>query len=292
MNYKNNFNKKSGFSLLELSIVLIIISALMVAVIKGSDLISQAKLSAARQITANSPILKIDGLVLWLEPTLPNSFLDSEIGGLISVWNDASGANPNTPAQALQGTLDNQPIYSSSAINGLPALKFDGSDDYIEASLSTAITSEQLEVFIVYKRIQIKAWSGTSALYKNGSNDYDNVSSIALRDSTAVDSLLTERNGANSATSPHPGNNVAFIYSTKFDGTNNTPYINGTAQSPVASAGNFGIDRVLVGARKNGSYNSFNGYVAEFIVFDRALSDQERQDVTQYLSDKYQIPIS
>jgi prepilin-type N-terminal cleavage/methylation domain-containing protein len=289
---------KLGFSLLELSVSLIIISTLMVAVIKGSDLIDQAKLASARQKTANSPVLKIDGLVMWFETTLPKSFLDSEVinGGLISSWNDSSGANPNSPTSALQATATNKPSYLASGINDLPSLKFDGVDNFIRASLSSPINSSQLVVFTVCQRVGIKSYTSSTTFYKNGVvHDYNNLTSMVLAyEEGSGTRLQTFRYDAKSTKSPHPGNDISYIFSTQFDGTNNISYFNGIAQTTVSSTGTFNIDRVLIGARFESSTTSnyYNGIISELIIFNRALSTQERKDVEQYLSDKYKIPVS
>ncbi|MFT6346642.1 MAG: prepilin-type N-terminal cleavage/methylation domain-containing protein, partial [Myxococcota bacterium] len=110
---KNNIKIKLGFSLLELSVVLLVISVLMTAVIKGSDLIDVAKINSAKQKTINSPVLDIDNLIVWYEPIMSESFdnLEADDGKTVSVWNDISGNNPKSPNNALQTNAANRPTY-------------------------------------------------------------------------------------------------------------------------------------------------------------------------------------
>ncbi len=296
-NKKNQIHKiRSGFSIFELSIIILIVAILVVGAMQGGELVRKSKVTAAAALTKSSVVREIDGLVLWYETTMPTSIDNAQAADGVSVatWKDISDISVN-PQNLVQGDTTKQPLYTTNSINGLPALKFDGSNDYIEASLSTAITSSQLEVFVVAKRNQNVFYGRNISLYKNGvSGDSDNVYSTYIGEDNDGDIILAWRNNTSLFAATHPGNNVPYIVSIKFDGTNNTSYYNGTAQTPVASAGNFHIDNVSIGAgwQDGGVGRYFNGYIAEVIVFDRALSDQERNNVNQYLSMKWGITIS
>ncbi|MCE3255905.1 MAG: hypothetical protein K0R25_1399 [Rickettsiaceae bacterium] len=177
----------------------------------------------------------------------------------------------------------------------MPALKFDGGD-WIRATIP-AITSNTLEVFTVCKRIAFVANTASTTFYKTGTaNDNLVVENAILAyegGSAAGNRLEAYRAVGQSLKSPHPGNNVPYIFSTSFNGTNNTSYYNGAAQTPVGSTGNFGFDNVLIGSRWQSSAPGFmyNGYVAELIVFNRNLTATERKDVTKYLGDKWGIKV-
>ncbi len=274
----------------------------MVFTTKGSSIIRKAKLISAQSLTRSSPVASTKNLVIWLETTSGKSFTDSErvdtaltAQGTISTWNNI---NPHISLadNAVQATDTNKPRYVASGINGLPTLNFDGVDNRIEISLSPAITSEQLEVFIVCKRIAVLRHTSSAVFLRNDTtSDSDNTSSMLLAYEASVGKVLqTYRGSPKSSKNPHPGNAIPYIFSTKFDGVNNTAYFNGTAQGSTTSSGNFNIGRVLIGSRLIGGsiLNHYNGYIAELIVFNRALSNQERNDINQYLSTKWGITIS
>ena len=61
--------KKKGFTLVELSIVMIIIALLVVGVVAAQSLIASAQLAKARSLTNSAPIATIEDLTLWLETT-------------------------------------------------------------------------------------------------------------------------------------------------------------------------------------------------------------------------------
>lgn len=67
-----------GFSLVELSIVILIVEVLIAAVKQGIDLLQDSRLTAARMLTQTSRFASLKGLSLWLETTSENSFSTAE----------------------------------------------------------------------------------------------------------------------------------------------------------------------------------------------------------------------
>lgn len=79
-----------AFSLVELSIVILIIGVLIAAAGQGIDLLQDARLTAARMLTQSSRVASLKGLSLWLETTSENSFSAAEAvdGSVVTSWND------------------------------------------------------------------------------------------------------------------------------------------------------------------------------------------------------------
>jgi prepilin-type N-terminal cleavage/methylation domain-containing protein len=116
--------KSRAFSLIELSIVILIIGILIAGVTQSSRLLRQAKLSTAQTLTKSSPVSGIKGLLIWLEPTLDDSFLSAEAddGAGAHQWNDI---NPQSSSKyyAVIDSDGDVPLYkASSGPNGLPSL--------------------------------------------------------------------------------------------------------------------------------------------------------------------------
>ena len=63
-----------AFSLIELSIVILIIGILVAGVTQSSRLIREFKLTTAKNLTRNSPVSSIKGLYFWFETTSESSF--------------------------------------------------------------------------------------------------------------------------------------------------------------------------------------------------------------------------
>jgi hypothetical protein len=66
--------------------------------------------------------------VLWLDAN--DSSMVIESGGAVSVWQDKSGNDYHF----TQNDSERQPFYSSTSLAGLPAISFDGSNDYLGRS--------------------------------------------------------------------------------------------------------------------------------------------------------------
>lgn len=148
---------KHAFSLIELSIVILIIGILIAGVTQSSRLIAQMRLASARALTQSSPISSIKDLSFWLEATSEASFdvADQEDNLPVDNWYDI---NPQTTSKInfSQGTGASQPLYKTNGINGLPSLQFDGSNDgftQTNAALTMQEISgiDQITIFMVYK---------------------------------------------------------------------------------------------------------------------------------------------
>ena len=75
-----NMAKKNAFSLIELSIVILIIGILVAGVTTSSRLIRAMKLISAKQLTQSSPVLTISDLLAWFEPTKEGIFGSGSAG--------------------------------------------------------------------------------------------------------------------------------------------------------------------------------------------------------------------
>ena len=136
---KNNKNNLSGFSLIELSIVILIIGILIAGVTQGSRLVRESRLSSAKTLTQSSDVASIADLTLWLDATdeetieTNNEFGNAEDGETVTQWNDKNPQLSN--GVNLTGTAE----YREVGINGLPALDFNGTDHVLSNTSLTPI---------------------------------------------------------------------------------------------------------------------------------------------------------
>ena len=143
-----------AFSLVELSIVILIIGVLIAAAGQGIDLLQDARLSAARMLTQSSRVASIKGLSLWLETTSENSFSASEAadGSTVTSWNDI---NPQANLKNnFTATGAAKPIYKTNIMNNLPAVLFDGSTDYMDSTYNFA-RDAGVTAFVVVKPVAV-----------------------------------------------------------------------------------------------------------------------------------------
>jgi len=243
---------------------------------------------------------KNPGLQAWYDGKDRATIIES--GGGVTNWVDKS-RNGN---DLTQGTAGFRPTYVLNAFDGLPAVRFDGVNDYLaKLGISPALaSSDTLSVFVVQKRISQPAdFVGYMSLWETIQNaDFNNKPSVAfdnftvlnpqlqtVRDLGAGDNLIND--------TPHPTNGIPFVFSSIFDGAGNDSFLNGGVAgftNPSLSTGNFNIQNIVIGARFNAGAVSFfwNGDLAEIIIYSATLSDLQRSEVEIYLINKWQINVS
>ena len=132
--------QKKAFSLIELSVVILIIGMLIAGISQGVDLYQDSRLATARSLTLNSRVARIPDLVSWYETTAENvfssgtsSFKDIEkiqADQKINRWKDS---NPNSiyKYDATQTTDANQPKIIFDKDSSLPIVRFDGNPRFL-----------------------------------------------------------------------------------------------------------------------------------------------------------------
>jgi prepilin-type N-terminal cleavage/methylation domain-containing protein len=287
-----------AFSLIEISVVIVIIGILIAGISSGIELYDDYKLKVAQNLTKNSRVARIKDLELWFETTSENSlatgttsFTDKQNPAdqdRIGRWNDI---NPNIIAtaknNATQAASDNQPKYIRKGMNGLPALKFDGTDDFLSYNGNFLVGSDYT-IFVVEARGSGKV---SNYFLAGASGDYFSNLILGYGSNGSI-SHGNFGNGVSKAIESYTGpiNRIYDFYFNKILGmsiyTNGILSINDSSQKtpltkyPNSSIGYYGYP----------SY--YQGLISEIIFYTRALSDKERQEVETYLSKKWGIKLS
>jgi prepilin-type N-terminal cleavage/methylation domain-containing protein len=307
MKRKNN----SAFSLIELAIVIIVIGILIAGVTQGRKIITLSAINSARALTKSSPVNSLDGLLLWLDTTSKNSFpefTEIEDGDLIGTWEDI---NPMTSFHhtATQSTLNKKPEYVTSALGSLPAIKFNGNPEQLIMSQSFFPTgrgpyfTDTFSVFIVAEALsthELDPENTTSAL-GTGNQKYVTYPEWGM----IYNSYVTNSVGAGISFGT---NGISFyehtnsympalmVYGASLQGptvilseyNEKTPtlYVNGNfARTGLTSPKVPFLFRYIGGNQ----WGYFLGYVGEIIVFDRVLKASDRNNVNDYLKQKWNI---
>ena len=125
--------KNKAFSLVELSVVILIIGILVAGVTQSGRLIRQIKLSTARSITASSDVASIRDVTAWFEASTEGVFTDIhgntdvEDKVEIDIWRDTNPQKSKGDKPDLRNaTSGAKPKYVSNGINGIPSVYFDG----------------------------------------------------------------------------------------------------------------------------------------------------------------------
>lgn len=295
---------RRAFSLIELSIVILIIGIIVAGVVQSSRLVNAFKLTSARTLTQSSPVSGIKDLSVWLESTMESSFdlSDQEDGARVDNWYD-NNAQSISKINLTQSTQNLQPLFKSNAINGLPALKFDGDSsngDYLTSSsfkFDEFTKSDEVTIFLVTKLvtssnnspIMIRN-STTSANYRINLHapETSNLSfdfGACCVSGTGRISVSAPSNFASSQKliSLIKKSSVGIIKVNKSE-LLNTAMTGSFTSSTMASTAHFDVGRIGY----DSSY-SFNGYIGEVIIFGRALKSEEISSVEDYLCKKWGI---
>lgn len=300
-------SNKNAFSLIELSIVILIIGILVAGVTQSSRLIRQMKISSARSITNSSPVSSISNLAGWWETTLDSS-LDQNLNNndKISSWNDI---NPQS-SYKFNLTMPNaaaQPQFVESGINGLPSLLFNNS--VLVLDKFTLIGNYTF--FIVFNSTSISA-SGSGII--NLSDASSSLHGILFEIQPASGAYLglnrrfralhrspfgsaTENdNYTNSSNTIADNKNYILSYSRNLKTNQSDFNLNGisandaTYKGATAPALNSANLILMIGnLSPNNLGRPFNGTISEIIIFDKALNSEELLSVNNYLSKKYNI---
>jgi hypothetical protein len=204
----------------------------------------------------------------------------------VSQWNDKSGNGRN----ATQGTAIQQPTYTSNSQNGYGIISFDGSNDNLDISSTTVITSGNANfgVFVAYKPKLASGYGSILANYTAGNFEL-------LFGSQTIAPYLAPWGLYNNASldldSDNYTQNANLFISCIRTGGSVVGYTNGTTKNTVANSAS-----VYTGANTQSQWtlgaNTDNGELAlidlyEIIVINGTVSTDTRQRTEGYLAHKW-----
>lgn len=212
-------------------------------------------------------------------------------GSAVETWDDESGNNnPFT-----QSTATRRPIFTSNAINGNPAVRFDGTDDYlISDAISELDNDNSISWFIVnkYNSLAGSSMDIFNSKYSDNTRRMGNYyvpssprNGVFLRDVSGTDGYITSTN-----TSTH-------IYSQIWDAALSSGsflcFIDGASQLSAANQSTIGTHNFsTIGCRSNNFVAFLNGDIPEIFGYTIALNTAQRIIVENYLAAKYGLAIS
>ena len=277
-------NDLRAFSLLEVSIVIMIIGVLIVGVVGSRHLVKKARISAAIAMTRSSPISSILNNKIWLESSLAEVSIGEDLstGDLIDSWQD-NFSNQNIIEVTSVGT---GPAYSNS-INSIQAVKFDSdsSSNHLKINNASFLNSTDYTIFIVEKRMDTNGVGGNYLLGESGSFALGYESGVSIiqthGEASSTDNQTSIETLANYSNKPR------IITATHSSTDGNKIYINTTLANEDETSNAIthlsGITELKIG-------NDYNGEIGEIVIFDRDLKTSERNVIENYLSDKWDAP--
>lgn len=201
-------------------------------------------------------------------------------GDVVGGWADLSG-NAN---HAQQGTGSLKPLWKTGIQNGLPGVKFDGTDDYIFAdAVAVALSGADIPYSIVFACRPVSI-AGTGTWASFGSNASGTPKNYHAQASGNHFAARTDDVGStvsrNPASKPYVAG-TSEVSAWVFAGTTLSSYQNGSAIETAVPYDVTGVtvDQFTLGRRRefSGLFQPINGYIFEFLIFSRAISNTERQ---------------
>lgn len=320
-----SFKKNKAFSLVEISVVIVILMIMIAGLIQSSRVIKSMRLTTARSVTQSSAMPWINYIVTWYDATATDAFIDSETddGDLISRWN---GAEIRYSDRIMLTQVDDtkKPVLVSNGMYGLPSIKFDGINDYLQSENSEqAILSYRSgTAFIVFEPKTVASTEKRSIFYQGSEcgREFDLAYSFNNIKGNFGLASSSEGCGSTSATTssfdyvvpnekiissiviyqaPMTNNSIDNIKIYRNGYLQTSSAINGGYNSPIIESSKKYSDssgRLYLGAKKmdNGANPTsfFNGMIGEIIVFNRSLNNEDRKEIEKYLGKKWGIKVN
>ncbi len=251
---------------------------------------TKAQAAAYAAFLTTDPPIPAAGLDVWLKA---ETGVTADGSGNVSAWADQGPAGNN----AVQSSLGDQPAVVSSAINGLPALSFNGTSSYLTVTDNTSLRPAQMTVFAVgktggktdYQPLLSKpyynssSWNSPYVAYALGIDPNSDPYFQCAISGTPL--------GAGSVNSV--GINQPFLLCGGYNGSMGLLEVSGISQGTSSVSGSVDNgdssrkDLVIGGASSSWLGQFFNGQISEILIYNRALTDTERQQIEIYLADKY-----
>lgn len=291
---------KKAFSLVEISIVILIVGILIAGVSKAIDLVMDSKLNSARSITKGSQILRIPNVALWLETSSAESWPDNKRGEGQYIDNASKPVFWNDLNQQISSDLGfkffGNFYYSEPSFGTLPRLKpLTAIDANKSINYSNIFDENGFTIFAV-----VKPTSGKSIL--KFCPQTANVTTCTGNSQLSLEYDINKKAKITFTGVTEPANVVADISSLARDGGGNEIEI-------ITALGNdVNVNLFSNGiAYKNSSTTPYKrqDYLGffnigsdatgveyyEIIVYGSFLSDNLRYKVQSYLAEKYGITV-
>lgn len=291
---KKNY-QYSAFSLVEISVVVLVIGILIASIYQIAEMVPEAALQSARSLSKSSRVGRIDDLALWLDATSTSAYdKEKNNNNTISIWKDS---NPKaiTPASLNAQSTSLYPSYILSSINNLPATRF------IKTSASVG-----------------NCLNVSSGGLINSSEDFDLY--LVFSPNSLDDGIIIEKNNATATNFPFSLELVSGYYKFSVKDSSNTISITATKKAKIKTPNLIRLSRtkgaqieiaingistqssdtlttstlnnaeLAIGCR-NGSTpaNFINGDIGEVAFFNRNLNIKEKSDIEEYLYQKWKM---
>jgi len=227
--------------------------------------------------------------MLWWETTSDKSFgsTDPENGTAISTWYDI---NPTSTYKinATQNTSANQPVYTTNCANMLPCLRFtNANSSYFSYDGSFLIGTDYTVIVVEQRR------TTTSGNYFLSGNSATTNGNLVLGYRTNFRVTFAQYNNDADLIVTGYSSPIPWIHVFKLSSTSGkTYYLNGATDTTGSAQTQQLVSYAspYVG-RSNVTNFYYEGDLCEIIMFSRAITNEERDSIEEYLGKKWRIRV-
>jgi len=297
---KKNF--KSAFSVIELGVVVLVVITILSLIRFTENYFAQNKIDNANKYTQDSVVKSISDLVLWFETSDKSSFSEIEQEDLsaVSKWLGSSQFSQNQ-LSFEQKIANNRPNFVKSSINNLPVIEFNGVNSFLDIDLKEQLNFKNISIFLVNLSKNFVNDQSTIISFKTNNNKLslnnlkkenfynlqftiDNNAKIIeqlnlSKDLTIKTPLIVEISSANNNVNFKINNQIVNQFNYNFSADNINKIVLGAYQTFQSNQDPSNIEYA----------NFFHGQIAELIIFNRQLTEQESLEISQYLQKKWAI---
>lgn len=219
--------------------------------------------------------------IAWISATnITNGGSEPANNDRVGVWSDLT----QTATDAVENTPANQPFYRTNVQNNLPAVEFTGTQDRGLQGSFTRVNNGGLSIFLIGR------FSGTQ---RRCFFEFYRVGHAPGSAGDRRGFFFTFGYG-NSNTNSNLNNTQFNLWRVYDDGVKSTLWENGVTK--YANKNNeygrtdfTGAGAYVLGDDQTGG-DRLDGFIGEFLVFDRQLTEQEATTLTNYLKNKWGTP--
>lgn len=207
----------------------------------------------------------------------------------VASWGDASGQG-NLLAQ---GTAGSRPVFRTGIINGLPVVRFDGTDDFIRINSPSGFAGQTGLTIIAVANSQTFPGSSVTVLATTASG----FNELRMQTNVGATSYAwqgiagsgSQASGTADPAAPPPFRVASMVFN---DATNTLiAYRNGVPGNTATEAGAASASEIMIGSR-SGTSLFWKGDIAEVAIWPRPLTNAERAGVEMEMAGRYGITLT
>ncbi len=222
------------------------------------------------------------GLSLWLiaDDIKPGA------GGAVESWTNTAVAGIEATATKPEA----QPVVVASGLNGHAVVRFDGKDNMLMTNVDISPAKMPNATIVAVFNSATDAASPLRKLYGDDDGGYDRAAGLDSRGGDKNYTVFTG-NGVTAYFALKSGQ--TYITVDQYTSNSFSGWVNGgSTLANVPAKWGEALPNLYIGGTGTSYHEPWMGDLAEIIVYDRALSDQERMQVEDYLGGKYGVTLA